>query len=545
MRSTTPRPVVVALAALAALVLAGCTSGPARGAPEGADPPAGTPTGPRADVLRVLAGSELRDVEPLLEGVAERTGVRVELEYTGTLEGTQLVADGGAGDHAATWFPSGDYLALLDGGRAAVARSRDVMSDPVALGVAHDAAADLGWLGRSPTWVEVVDAAEDGRLRYGMTSPVSSNSGFATLVGAATALSGTGTVLTEQDVAAVAPQLRRMALGQQLTAGSTGFLVDRFTADPGRVDALFGYESVLRRLRAGGEPLVVLTPSDGTVTAEYPLTLLRSADEEEARAYDAVVADLLSDPVQRQLAGTGRRTRTGGPAGAEGVYELPFPNRLATVRALLSAFQSEIKKPSDVVFAIDTSGSMDGERLVQLQAALTALAVPDGGAGGAAGDGLLTFQPRENVHYVEFADAVKSRGTLAVDPADRAGSLARIRGWAASLRARGGTAIHDSLRVAYEEALAVAEADPGRFVSVTLFTDGENTDGGSLADFRAWYGEQAAAGRPIGSVPTFVVVFGEADPAQMAEVAALTGGEAFTAGGQDLADVFEEIRGYQ
>ncbi|WP_432495761.1 VWA domain-containing protein [Kineococcus auxinigenes] len=541
-RSTPRRGALAALAAAAAAVLlAGCTSEPARGAGD-----APTPTGPRADVLHVLAGSELRDVEPVLAGVAERTGVRVELTYTGTLEGTQLVADGGAAGYDATWFPSNDHLALLDGGRAAVARSEDVMSSPVALGVAHATAVELGWVDRSPTWAEVVDAADDGRLRYGMTSPVSSNSGFATLVGAATALSGTGTVLAEQDVAAVAPQLRRLARGHELTAGSTGFLVERFTADPRGVNALFGYESVLRPLRAGGEPLDVLTPSDGTLTAEYPLTLLRSAGEEQGRAYDAVVADLLSEPVQRELAATGRRTTAQGPAAAADVYELPFPNRLSTVRALLSAYQSEIKKPSDVVFAVDTSGSMDGERLTQLQGALAALTVPDGDAGGAPGDGLLAFQARENVRYVEFADTVKSRGTFAVDPADRAGSLARIREWTASLRAEGGTAIHDSLRVAYEEALSVLESDPERFVSVTLFTDGENTDGGTLADFRAWHGRQAAAGRPVASVPTFVIVFGEADPAEMAELAALTGGETFAAGGAaDLAGVFEEIRGYQ
>ncbi|WP_337059975.1 VWA domain-containing protein [Kineococcus sp. G2] len=553
MGGTTRRGVLTCLAAASTgALLAGCTSGPARGSGQAPAGPAtggsaapAVPAGPRADVLRVLAGSELRDVEPVLAGVAERTGVRVELTCTGTVEGAQLVADGGATGYDATWFPSNDHLALLDGGRAAVARSEDVMSSPVALGVARATAVELGWAGRSPTWAEVVDAADDGRLRYGMTSPVSSNSGFATLVSAATALSGTGTVLAEEDVAAVAGQLRRLARGHELTAGSTGFLVERFTADPADVNALFGYESVLRPLRAGGEPLVVLTPSDGTLTAEYPLTLLRSAGEEQQRAYDAVVADLLSEPVQRELAATGRRTGTGGPAGSGDVYELPFPNRRSTVRALLSAWQSEIKKPSDVVLTVDTSGSMEGERLVQLQAALTALTVPDGGPDGTAGEGLLAFQPRENVHHVEFADTVKSRGTTAVDPADPAGSLARIREWAASLRAEGGTAIHDALRVAYEQALAVAEAAPDRFVSVTLFTDGENTDGSTAADFRAWYGQQVAAGRPITSVPTFVVVFGEADPTEMAQVAALTGGEAFAAGAGDLAGVFEEIRGYQ
>src|SRR5690606_36564238 len=47
-----------------------------------------------AGTLRVLAGSELADMEPLLAESAERTGVELVLDYSGTLDGTERVLAG-------------------------------------------------------------------------------------------------------------------------------------------------------------------------------------------------------------------------------------------------------------------------------------------------------------------------------------------------------------------------------------------------------------------------------------------------------------------
>ena len=226
---TNRRRAVSALALVGALALSGCGlpgSGPSE-----------------ADTLHVLAGSEVRDMEPILEEMARETGVHIEFEYMGTLDGTESLLD--LGDDApwdATWFPSNSYFSLFPEGDQLVRTETSIMRSPVVLGVKADKAAALGWTGGTqPTWAEVVDEIDAGRLTYGMTSPISSNSGFTTLVQAATALSGTGTVLESADIAAVTEPLTEFAHGQELTSGSSGWLADRFIETPDAVDAIFNY----------------------------------------------------------------------------------------------------------------------------------------------------------------------------------------------------------------------------------------------------------------------------------------------------------------
>ncbi|GAA0819072.1 hypothetical protein ACFQVD_30005 [Streptosporangium amethystogenes subsp. fukuiense] len=74
---TGSRPIRRALAALT-LLMASAACG-------GADTPATPVDGP--DVLRVLAGSEIGDLEPLLRRARDAIGVRIALSYAGTLDG--------------------------------------------------------------------------------------------------------------------------------------------------------------------------------------------------------------------------------------------------------------------------------------------------------------------------------------------------------------------------------------------------------------------------------------------------------------------------
>ena len=64
--------------ALGVLLLAGCSGGSS--APLG-DPEPGT--------LRILAGSELADMQPVLDEAEKVTGVKVKFTFTGTLEGAE------------------------------------------------------------------------------------------------------------------------------------------------------------------------------------------------------------------------------------------------------------------------------------------------------------------------------------------------------------------------------------------------------------------------------------------------------------------------
>ena len=125
---------------LVLLVLAGgCTGG-------GEEPPGDPP-----NTLRVLAGSELTDVEPLAGQLRDATGVNLRFEYSGTLEGAERITSGGARPDLA-WFSSARYLTLLaaaGGGDGRPAASERIMLSPVVLGVKRSVATRLGWAGNA------------------------------------------------------------------------------------------------------------------------------------------------------------------------------------------------------------------------------------------------------------------------------------------------------------------------------------------------------------------------------------------------------------
>lgn len=497
------------------------------------------------ETLRVLAGSEVKDLEPLLEDMTRETGVRLEFEYIGTLDGTEaLLASGDDRPWDATWFPSNRYLTLFPDGQDLIRTSESIARSPVVLGLKPAVAQRLGWGADSqPTWNDVVDAIAAGELSYGMTSPISSNSGFTTLVQMTTALSGTGTVLETGDIAATAPLLERFAQGQGLASGSSGWLLDRFVEDPGAVDGIFNYESVLAGVEVEGAPLELVIPSDGVVTSDYPLTLLASADDEAAERYEKVVEWLLRDDVQERIAeDTNRRTTATPPALDAQVFELPFPNRVDTVQTLLQTWLAEVKKPSNMVFAIDTSGSMgDGTRMDELRAALDVLAGSQEAEGSA---GFLRLQPRERITFLEFAGTLKSE--FAVDiPADDAGyaeAIAEIDAHVRGYSPTGGTAMYDTVAAAYEA--AVEGADDDSISSIVVFTDGESNQGMSDRDFERWYEDFVAAHPAAERIPVFTVHFGDSNEDELEALAELTGGRLFDAKSESLAAAFREIRGY-
>src|SRR5262249_10554175 len=160
--------------------------------------------------LRVLAGSELSDMKPILDRAAKATGVTVKLDAIGTLDGVQKVVDGSTdGHYDAVWFSSNRYLALHPAAQAKVKLENRIMTSPVVLGLSAGKAHALHWDGGAKvSWSDIAGAAAQGRFTFGMTNPAASNSGFSAVVGVAAALSGTGAALEQRDVDAVAGRLR-------------------------------------------------------------------------------------------------------------------------------------------------------------------------------------------------------------------------------------------------------------------------------------------------------------------------------------------------
>jgi Ca-activated chloride channel family protein len=139
-----------------------------------------------AHTLHVLAGSELRDLEPLFPDLEKATGVRLAMTYIGTLEGAERIVAGDPAD--AAWFSHGKYLSLLPDAAGKIVAQEKTMLSPVVVGVKKSVADRFGWRSDAAvTWKDIQQHAADGTFHFAMTNPAASNSGFTALIGVAAA----------------------------------------------------------------------------------------------------------------------------------------------------------------------------------------------------------------------------------------------------------------------------------------------------------------------------------------------------------------------
>jgi Ca-activated chloride channel homolog len=543
---------VVSAGLLAGVLIAGCT-GSSVPQPTSAPSVTGSPY-----TLQILAGSELADMQPILQEARKATGVNVKLSYAGTLAGTQEILSGNTAGAQAVWFSSTRYLALYQGGRAKLDASSPIMASPVILGVRTTIARQLGWISKRPSWADIAGAAAAHKFTFIMSNPVLSNSGFSALVSVATAVAGNGGALQAGELPAAIPALRGLFTGLVFTRASSGQLIDAYlkaqddTAQGQPViDGLIGYESQMLSLNTSGklhEQLTLIYPTEGAVTADYPLSLLASAPPAARNAYLRLVNYLLTPAVQRQIMlRTGRRpvsfdvsldSQLRGPTLKHWLYGLPFPATSDVVNDLLVIYASQLRRPARTIYVLDTSGSMAGARIAGLKSALDTLT----GGGNSLMGRLTQFQEREQVTIITFNTMPGPPHTFDVPASNPEPALAQIRSYSDSLTAGGWTAAYDAVEEAYQVIQKQAATDPNRITTIVLLTDGWSNRGATLAQFATFY--HRLPGR-IASAPVYPILFGQANTAQMQQLAQLTGGQVFDARQQSLATVFLDIRGNQ
>ena len=478
--------------------------------------------GPPASSLNLIAGSEIKDLEPIFADLQKETGIELKITYSGTLDGVERIRGGEAFD--AAWFSHAKYLTLV--AKEKIITQERIMLSPVIMGVKRSVAAKLGWTGKAITWADIATAAENGQLRYAMTNPTASNSGFTALMGVNAAFNGRG------------EQLKKFFSGQRLTAGSSGWLAEAYERDQANLDGMINYESVLLSLNTKlSEPLELLYPKEGIVTADYPLVLLNSAQKE---TWQKVVDYLKSDKIQQRIMdSTLRRPATTNVALSSTfpkalLVELPFPATAAEVSTILGKFLSDQRRPAHSVFVLDISGSMDGARFTALKNSLKRLAGQDTSLTGR----FSVFQTRERVTLITFNQNVSPPQTSQIrSDADRVA----IQTKADSLQLANGTAIYNALGEAYSYIEKTVPLEPEYSFNMVLMTDGENNVGDGYAEFEAKYQTLSAAAKAI---KLFPILFGEGNKDEMNNLATLTGGRVFD-GTKSLEGAFKEIRGYQ
>jgi len=527
------------------------------------EPPPPPPPAPVAAAeFTVLATSDLRDVQPLEDMALKATGVKLKFRFGGTMESTEAVLTGEA-KSAAAWFANAKYLLASPQGQQRVKLQEKIMLSPIAVGVSESDARRYGW--DKPdlklTWKDIAQAAKTNKLRYALSNPATSNQGFMALMGVVAASGGKAEALSADDVdrGAIADFLK----GYKIPGDNSTYLSEQFILQQGtKANAFINYESWLMSLNTSGklrEKLVLIYPFEGVSNADYPFMLL---DDSRRDDYLKLVAYLKGDAAQTWLARQTLR-RPIKPEVAARVedllpksglqIELPFSPDRALADGLIAAYLNEFRTPIASTFVLDTSGSMQGGgRRQQLVQAMGYIAGADASLTGR----IAKLTNREKVWLQPFSDVPYGLTGFEV-PAGNAGArgvaeqadseakqkvLADVRDFAENLQMKGGTALYDAVYKSLQHMLAERARNPRYQYSVVAFTDGEVNKGRDFEQFKQAY---AALPEDVRAIPVFWVLFGEANEAQLKELAKLTGGQVFDARKRSLYSVFKDIRAYQ
>jgi Ca-activated chloride channel family protein len=296
---------------------------------------------------------------------------------------------------------------------------------------------------------------------------------------------------------------------------------------------------------SGRDPLYIVYLVDGTAIADSPFAYIDKDDPEKEATFQGLQRHLLSDEVQRELLGRGRRAGLGinpdpstidpavfNPDWGIDTTRILTPVKIpdpAVVREALDLYQTAFRKPSFTVFALDFSGSMDesnGED--ELKAAMRLLLDQE-----TAAQYLLQASPDDVTVIILFNDLIVREWTLiGNDPV----ASRQLADQIDQVQAGGGTDIYPPVMRGFDWMRDLGT--DGLFPSIVLMTDGRSGGGNDFSDL-----EQHVAANGMGHVPVFAITFGDASKDQLDQIAALTSGAVFDGRG-DLAGAFRAVRGY-
>jgi Ca-activated chloride channel family protein len=394
---------------------------------------------------------------------------------------------------------------------------------PVVLATWDDVARSLGWPDQPVGWQSIQQrAADDPSFRWSHPSTNVASGLLATL---AEFYAGAGKTrgLTEQDataqstldyVAAIERTVKfygegEAAIMQRIQQEGRGFL-DLFVAQEHLV-VNYNRQSPRDRLTA-------LYPAEGTLWADHPLALLETgAVTDNQRQTWRALRDFVQSPEAQQLVlEAGFRpadlsvSLEGSPiALANGVdpsqpqttLQVPGP---AVVDVVQNVWQYT-KRKANIFLVVDTSGSMEGEKMAAAQAALREFMAQIKG-------------DQERVGLVEFGSTVNNIAALD----ELANNRSQIDSSIELLQAYGNTALLDGVRTAYVRLQQIN--DPERINAIVVMTDGRENN--SLTTLRELQREIERGNSQGVPVVIFAIAFGEdADYDVLRAIAETSGGQ--------------------
>jgi hypothetical protein len=438
------------------------------------------------------------------------------------------------GDIPDAWVPDSTYWlrrARAGGAIDLPEAGASLASSPVVLAVVDPAARRLGWPDKTLRWDDVLGANPTAEtIKVGLADPARNPVGLAALFGVR-AVTSKAPAPAPAQVAA----LRRLSPNVSARAAE---LFDKLppSHDPAAIATSLGAfptseQAVLRHNSQQPTQRLVPVYADPAVPAlDYPYVVLSTTTGEQRAATEKFLNRLLDPGARKALQARGLRTAQ-GEAGADfpggeadrpvAVEPLALPP--ATELDTVLAVWTGVNLSARLLAVIDVSGSMNGQipgtGLRRIDATVDA-----------AQQGLGLFKDTTDLGLWAFSNNLDGdrdyRQLAPIGPlSTQRARLIELAGTVRSLTG-GNTNLYDTVLAAYQ---TVKQGwDPARLNVVVVLTDGRDDDVSSIDrdQLIAELTRQNDPKRPLRII--FVGIGQDVDAAELNQIAAVTGGRAFT-----------------
>lgn len=494
----------------------------------------------KSNSLKIISSSENKDLEHIVQEYAYRKGLDINIEYAGTLDIMQKLNNGE--DYDAVWLSNSIWMYMLDSSIVRTSNSKCTSINPVVFGITKSKAEELGFINKTVYTKDILDAITSGNLKFSMSNPTSTNSGASAYLGLLSTLAGNPEVLTEEHLKddELKEKLTSLFSGMERSSGSEEFLEEMFLN--GDYEAVVSYESSIINInkeleKRGKEPLYAVYPVDGVSIADSPFAFISKDNDDKKDAFIELQSYILSDAGQKMLQERGRRTWYGGITNNVDtsifnpdwgidtktyISPVKYPST-KVIKLALNLYQTELRKPTHVVFCLDYSGSMAGDGYNELMNAMDYILTEK------AADDFIQFSEKDTIDVIAFGSSVL--GTWRTNDGSNTETLLnQIHG----LNPMGTTALYPAAQTALN---MLKDEDMEKYnVSVILMTDGWPNVG--------TYNELEKTYKNINKqIPIYSIMFGDANEYQMRQIAELSNAKVFD-GKKDLVKAFKEVRGY-
>ncbi len=414
---------------------------------------------------------------------------------------------------------------------------------PVVIAMWRDKAQSLGWPTKTIGWSDLLTQAQgDRNFKWSHPSTTSASGVLATLAmfyaGADKTRGLTIDDVRSQKVldyvGALEKTVRYYGEGELPTA--------QRVVQTGRdyLDAFVASEAiVIWANQQPGVDLVAIYPAEGALWQDHPLALLEASTltDVNREAFRALANFITSADAQQLILSKGYRpadltikldgpsspiTLANGadPSQPQTALQVPGAQVLDVVRESWLAY----KRRTNVMLVVDTSGSMEGTKLSNVQSALTTFI-----------DQVKSDD--ERIGLIEFYSSVDELVSLNTLKNNRSTLISRI----AQLEAGGDTSLLDGVSAAYDRLQALN--DPERINAIVVMTDGkENASNIRLNELVAKLQRGNETGVPV---VVFAIAYGsDADMSVLESVANATNGQTYRGTVETIKGLYKILSTY-